>query len=99
VPLERLLDAHGALSRDFLTARGHCCDNGCRNCPYPASESADPRTAQIKTCERCGESFGCQLNGCWCESVKIGPETLQWLQRSFSDCLCPNCLGDLAVRM
>ena len=29
-----LLDANGALSRDFLLARGSCCDTGCRNCPY-----------------------------------------------------------------
>ena len=22
------------LSREFLIKRGHCCDNGCKNCPY-----------------------------------------------------------------
>ena len=22
------------LSREYLLNRGHCCDNGCRNCPY-----------------------------------------------------------------
>ena len=22
------------LSREFLLKRGHCCDNGCKNCPY-----------------------------------------------------------------
>ena len=27
-------DEHGALTRDFLLRRGHCCQEGCRNCPY-----------------------------------------------------------------
>jgi uncharacterized protein (TIGR00290 family) len=27
-------DADGALSREFLLARGACCGNRCRNCPY-----------------------------------------------------------------
>lgn|GEM_PF-6318288 len=34
-PLAKLLDASGALSRDYLLARGTCCQNKCRNCPYP----------------------------------------------------------------
>lgn len=95
VPLQPLLDSHGALSRDFLSARGNCCDNGCRNCPYPPDPASD--AASTKTCERCGESFACRMGGCWCESVKLGPGTLQWLQRNFTDCLCPNCLGALAA--
>lgn len=31
---ESPFDPDGALSRRFLLARGHCCENGCRNCPY-----------------------------------------------------------------
>ncbi len=27
-------DPDGALSRDYLLRRGHCCQEGCRNCPY-----------------------------------------------------------------
>jgi Family of unknown function (DUF5522) len=27
-------DETGALTRDFLLRRGHCCQEGCRNCPY-----------------------------------------------------------------
>jgi hypothetical protein len=27
-------DDNGALTRDFLLRRGHCCQEGCRNCPY-----------------------------------------------------------------
>lgn len=34
-PLAKLLDPTGALSREFLLARGTCCQNKCRNCPYP----------------------------------------------------------------
>jgi hypothetical protein len=29
-----IFDEDGALSRAFLIARGYCCGNGCRNCPY-----------------------------------------------------------------
>ncbi|HEY5093487.1 MAG TPA: DUF5522 domain-containing protein [Candidatus Eremiobacteraceae bacterium] len=29
-----LLDDDGALTREFLAARGSCCGSGCKNCPY-----------------------------------------------------------------
>ncbi len=29
-----LFDVDGALTREYLLARGHCCGNRCRNCPY-----------------------------------------------------------------
>jgi hypothetical protein len=29
-----IFDADGALTAEFLLARGYCCANGCRNCPY-----------------------------------------------------------------
>ncbi|HEX8917819.1 MAG TPA: DUF5522 domain-containing protein [Chloroflexota bacterium] len=29
-----IFDENGALSAAFLLARGYCCANGCRNCPY-----------------------------------------------------------------
>src|SRR5580765_4619267 len=41
--LGRLFDAEGALSREFLLARGTCCDSGCRNCPY-----RDDSSTQLK---------------------------------------------------
>ena len=28
------------LSREFLLKRGHCCGNGCKNCPYTENEMA-----------------------------------------------------------
>lgn len=44
---EHIFDANGALTAQFLLARGHCCGNGCRNCPYiprHAGPSARPPT-------------------------------------------------------
>jgi hypothetical protein len=39
-----LFDSSGALSREYLLHRGHCCKNGCKNCPYgfvkPASSQS-----------------------------------------------------------
>lgn len=29
-----MFDSDGALSREFLLKRGHCCHNGCKNYPY-----------------------------------------------------------------
>lgn len=29
-----IFDQDGALTREYLLARGYCCGNGCRNCPY-----------------------------------------------------------------
>jgi hypothetical protein len=29
-----IFDDDGALTASFLLARGYCCGNGCRNCPY-----------------------------------------------------------------
>ena len=31
---EDIFDDDGALTAAFLLARGYCCANGCRNCPY-----------------------------------------------------------------
>jgi len=31
---EDIFDENGALTAAFLLARGYCCGNGCRNCPY-----------------------------------------------------------------
>jgi hypothetical protein len=34
IPDHDIFDEDGALTRAFLIARGYCCGNGCRNCPY-----------------------------------------------------------------
>lgn len=38
-------DENGALSRDFLLRRGHCCQEGCRNCPYGFAAPGESRGA------------------------------------------------------
>jgi len=29
------------LTANFLRERGHCCNNGCRNCPYPKEQTKE----------------------------------------------------------
>jgi hypothetical protein len=94
-----LLDDNGAISASFLTARGSCCDTGCRNCPYEKSE-ATPTTAgagQQKNCRRCGTNFECCSGDCWCEDIHLTAATLKWLQRNYTGCLCPACIAEFAV--
>lgn len=57
-----------------------------------------PTELNNKTCEACGEHFGCgaRLDGCWCADVKITPESAVDLKASFNDCLCPKCLEKYA---
>ena len=95
--LQPLLDQEGALSEGFLTARGTCCDTGCRNCPYPAEVAVDTCGTVSKACGKCGRAFPCQSGGCWCEEVTISPATLKWLSRAYEDCLCPECLAEFAA--
>jgi hypothetical protein len=38
-----LFDMDGALSREYLLHRGHCCGSGCRNCPYGDGETERQR--------------------------------------------------------
>jgi hypothetical protein len=49
-----------------------------------------------KTCERCGESFGCladEKGPCWCVTM---PE-LSKIPEQYKDCLCPKCLNAFAL--
>lgn len=92
--LRPFFDEQGAISGEFLKARGKCCGSGCRNCPYPATAS---NPVKQKTCERCGVPFECRSEGCWCEAVSLGPVTLASLRRTYADCLCPVCLHESAA--
>ncbi|MEK7357839.1 MAG: cysteine-rich CWC family protein [Bdellovibrionota bacterium] len=48
-----------------------------------------------KTCERCGDKFGCGVNtslDCWCKSAPpLRPIPIQ-----YKDCLCRTCLDSFA---
>jgi hypothetical protein len=52
-------------------------------------------TPAQKACAACGEKFPCSASTatCWCESVKLGQNTLNKIRARFSDCLCPRCLS------
>jgi hypothetical protein len=36
------------LSREFLLNRGHCCNNGCKNCPYKEKKNMKERIKEMK---------------------------------------------------
>jgi hypothetical protein len=36
-----ILNPDGSLTRKYLVARGYCCKNGCRHCPYGFDKSKD----------------------------------------------------------
>src|SRR5207248_11519432 len=79
------LSLHDALP--IFLNRGTCCRSGCRNCPYP-------KTPTTKSCARCQKAFPCNPGNCWCASEIISVQALAALKRSFTDCLCQNCLKD-----
>jgi hypothetical protein len=45
-----------------------------------------------KVCEACSQAFECGQYGCWCTHIKITEPQMTWIEQSFHDCLCPNCL-------
>ncbi|ANE49161.1 cysteine-rich CWC family protein [Flavisolibacter tropicus] len=49
---------------------------------------------KAKKCSKCQTIFTCSnpQPGCWCEGVRLTPETLEQLKASYEDCLCPACL-------
>jgi hypothetical protein len=56
--------------------------------------SSAATTPKQKVCEKCGVKFDCfsSAGPCWCEEVKLKPESLANLRKQYNDCLCPNCL-------
>ncbi len=54
-----------------------------------------------KTCPKCGTGFRCYNKGvqsCWCENYTLFPETLKYLQQTYSNCLCEDCLGIFSAK-
>jgi len=59
-----------------------------------------PLTDGTKQCPRCGADFECRvddLRNCDCIAVKVSLPALKTLQQRYSDCLCPNCLREIAA--
>jgi len=51
-----------------------------------------------KRCSKCGGEFECGgLFGCWCRDVKLDSATLAALKERYDDCLCPDCLKQIAT--
>jgi Cysteine-rich CWC len=51
-----------------------------------------------KRCSKCGLAFECGgLFGCWCREVTLDAATLATLKERYTDCLCPECLKQLAT--
>ncbi|MBA2495036.1 MAG: cysteine-rich CWC family protein [Acidobacteria bacterium] len=51
------------------------------------------------TCESCGKEFSCgaKIGKCWCFEVDLKTETSAQLRENFKNCLCQNCLENLAA--
>ena len=50
------------------------------------------RGSVVKTCEHCQQPFSCGGYQCWCGSVGITEEQMDWIAARYQDCLCPACL-------
>lgn len=47
----------------------------------------------VNSCPRCGRPFICyEDDTCWCQDVKVHPQTQAALRQEFRGCLCQNCL-------
>ena len=53
--------------------------------------------ATQKYCAKCMATFECLHNEhCWCMSYKISKENLEYLKKTYDNCLCPECLSAYA---
>ena len=54
-----------------------------------------------KTCESCGEAFGCgaRLAGCWCTELTLTEPQAESIKAKFDYCLCPRCLAKFAEKV
>jgi hypothetical protein len=52
-----------------------------------------------KRCPRCGRTFECKLNNpvhCGCAEVELTEDLADELGLAFDDCLCADCLREIA---
>ncbi|OYZ20769.1 MAG: hypothetical protein B7Y39_10380 [Bdellovibrio sp. 28-41-41] len=52
----------------------------------------------MKTCERCGQPFGCEASNkgkkCWCMDLPV----VTMIPAQYKDCVCSNCLKEIATK-
>jgi len=53
---------------------------------------------RARVCESCGSEFSCGagLRGCWCAEITLSDADRAELQKRYGDCLCRNCLEQVA---
>ena len=61
-------------------------------------------TNRSLTCERCGTPFGCNAGGqpgsCWCSQEAFSlPQPLPEEFAQLGDCVCPDCLREVAAEL
>jgi hypothetical protein len=64
--------------------------------------SAPPAGHRAATCPRCDRAFACGVGAdratpCFCVGYALGAERLAELRAKWSDCLCADCLAELAA--
>jgi hypothetical protein len=57
-----------------------------------ARAEEDMRGPVNKICESCSEAFECGQYRCWCGQIGITEQQMDWIEKSFRDCLCLACL-------
>jgi uncharacterized C2H2 Zn-finger protein len=63
------------------------------------NDPAIPTKHEIKQCPRCGAAFECKVNNplhCQCAHILLSSDQLETLQARYDDCLCANCLQQVA---
>jgi hypothetical protein len=54
--------------------------------------NCQPSALREKRCPACGALFACFAGECWCDAVRLTPETQARLRERYADCLCDTCL-------
>ena len=55
------------------------------------------RIHEMKKCPRCGKAFICSASPrCWCYEYDIPVDQLEFIEREYDSCLCPDCLKEYA---
>ncbi|MCF8380126.1 MAG: cysteine-rich CWC family protein [Bacteroidales bacterium] len=52
-----------------------------------------------KICPKCKNPFTCSGDSdCWCEDVQIHKKEMLVIMEMYTDCLCPDCLGEYSEK-